>query len=231
MTEKKPNTGRRRLFIMILSVTLMAATVGIALAYIVSAQRAPALSALLLLPEPRPIGAFELVDGAGQPFSPERLRGRWSLVFFGFTHCPDVCPSALYDLDLASRRLAEAHADTGADTGAETGAEAGSAHQVVFVSVDPERDSPERIEQYVSYFNPAFIGVSGAHEQLAALTAQLGIAYRVEEHPAGSEHYEVVHSASVVLIDPRGRLRGAFPPPLDAPAIARDLALLMDREG
>lgn len=207
---------------MILSVTLMAATVGIALAYIVSAQRAPAPSALLLLPEPRPIGAFELVDGAGRPFSPARLRGRWSLVFFGFTHCPDVCPSALYDLDLASRRLTE--------TDAETGAEAGSAHQVVFVSVDPERDTPERIAQYVAYFNPAFIGVSGAHEQLAALTAQLGIAYQVEEHPAGSERYDVVHSASVVLIDPRGRLRGAFPPPLDAAAIARDLALLMDRE-
>lgn len=221
MTEKKPNTGRRRLFIMILSVTLMAATVGIALAYIVSAQRAPALSALLLLPEPRPMGAFELVDGAGQPFSPERLRGRWSLVFFGFTHCPDVCPSALYDLDLASRRLAEANAGDGT----------GSAHQVVFVSVDPERDTPERIAQYVAHFNPGFIGVSGAHEQLAALTAQLGLAYRVEEHAAGSELYEVVHSASVVLVDPRGRLRGAFPPPLDAPAMARDLALLMDREG
>jgi protein SCO1/2 len=150
------------------------------------------------------------------------LRGRWSLVFFGFTHCPDVCPSALYDLDLASRQLAEANAAAGDGTG--------PAHQVVFVSVDPERDTPERIAQYVAYFNPGFIGVTGAHEQLAALTAQLGIAYQVEEHAAGSERYDVVHSASVVLIDPRGHLRGAFPPPLDALAIARDLALLMDRE-
>ena len=219
MKEKKPHTGGRRLAIMVLSAAVMAAAVGIVSAYVVSAQRAPALTALLLLPEPRPIAAFELVDAAGRPFSPERLQGRWSLVFFGFTHCPDVCPSALYDLDLASRQLAEAHDGSG------------PAHQVVFVSVDPERDAPERIAQYVAYFNPAFIGVTGAHEQLAALTAQLGIAYRVEEHAAGSERYDVVHSASVVLIDPRGRLRGAFPPPLAAPAIAQDLALLMDREG
>lgn len=222
MKEKKPNTGGRRLLIIVLSVAMMAAAVGIAVAYIVSAQRAPALSALLLLPESRPIAAFELVDGAGRPFALERLRGRWSLVFFGFTHCPDVCPSALYDLDLASRRLAEANV--------QAGVEAGTAHQVVFVSVDPERDTPERIARYVAYFNPGFIGVTGAHQQLTALTAQLGIAYRVEEHAAGSERYDVVHSASVVLIDPRGRLRGAFPPPLDAPAIARDVALLMDRE-
>lgn len=227
MKEKKPNTGGRRLVIIILSVAMMAAAVGIAFAYILSAQRAPTLSALLLLPEPRPVAAFELVDGAGRSFSPERVQGRWSLIFFGFTHCPDVCPSALYDLDLASRRLAEAHADTGVEAGDGTGA----AHQVVFVSVDPERDTPERIAQYVAHFNPGFIGVTGAHEQLAALTAQLGIAYQVEEYAAGSERYDVVHSASVVLIDPRGRLRGAFPPPLDAPAIARDLALLMDREG
>jgi protein SCO1/2 len=227
MKEKKPNTGGRPLLIMVLSVVVMATAAGIAMAYIVSAQRAPALSALLLLPEPRPIAAFELVDGAGWPFSPERLRGHWSLAFFGFTNCPDVCPSALYDLDLASRRLVEAN--IGARAEARDGV--GSTHQVVFVSVDPERDTPERIAQYVAYFNPGFIGVSGAHDQLAALTAQLGIAYRVEEHAPGSERYDVVHSASVVLIDPRGRLRGAFPPPLDAPAIARDLALLIDREG
>lgn len=223
MKEEKPNTGGRRLLIMVLSVAVMAAALGIALAYVVSAQRAPALSTLLLLPEPRPITTFELVDGAGRPFSPERLQGRWSLVFFGFTHCPDVCPSALYDLDLASRRLAEAGVQGGDGTV--------PGHQVVFVSVDPERDTPQRIAQYVAYFNPGFIGVTGAHEQLAALSAQLGIAYRVEEHAPGSERYDVVHSASVVLIDPRGQLRGAFPPPLDAPAIARDLALLMDREG
>jgi protein SCO1 len=219
MEEKKLHGGRRRLHIMMLSVAVMAAALGISLGYIVTAQKQPALSSLLLLPEPRPVAGFDLVDGAGRPFSAERLQGRWSLLFFGFTHCPDVCPSALYDLDLASRRLAEA------------GNETGVAHQVVFVSVDPERDTPERIAQYVAHFNPEFIGASGAHEQLEALTAQLGVAYRIEAHEAGSERYDVVHSASVILIDPRGRLRGAFPPPLDAQGMARDLANLMAREG
>lgn len=156
--------------------------------------------ALLVLPEPRQIPEFELTDQFGRPFGPDRLQGRWSLMFFGFTHCPDICPSSLYDLQRLSAELA----DDGAP-----------AHQVVFVSVDPERDSPERLKDYTAYFSPEFVAVTGPHEQLLPLTRKLGIAYRIEDHDEGAASYSVDHSASVLLMDPEGRLHGVFPAPLD----------------
>jgi protein SCO1/2 len=162
------------------------------------------------------VADFALVDGQGQPFSLENLRGHWSLLFFGFTNCPDVCPSALYDLNLVSEQLEASQGAGSADV------------QVVFVSVDPERDSPEKLSQYVSYFNPGFIGVSGSNEQLAPMTMQMGIAYRVEEHEAETERYEVYHSASIMLMDPRGRLHGVFPAPHNAEKMAVELAQVID---
>jgi protein SCO1/2 len=156
--------------------------------------------ALLVLPEPRAVPAFELTDQFGRPFGPERLRGRWSLMFFGFTHCPDICPSSLYDLQRLSAGLAERGEPE---------------HQVVFVSVDPERDTPARLKDYTAYFDPDFIAVTGPHEQLLPLTRKLGIAYRIEDHAPDAAGYNVDHSASVLLMDPEGRLYGVFPAPLD----------------
>lgn len=158
-----------------------------------------------MLPEPREIPGFELVDQFGRPFDNERLRGQWSLLFFGFTHCPDVCPSALYDLQRLSAELAEG---------------GGPLHQVVFVSVDPERDDPDRLKDYTAYFDPDFVAVTGPHEQLLPLTRKLGIAYRIEDHAEGDQHYAVDHSASVLLMDPEGRLHGVFPAPLDVARMA-----------
>jgi len=172
-------------------------------------------AALRILPEPRVIADFQLVDQDGALFSLERLRGKWSLLFFGFTHCPDVCPSALYDLHQVNQAIA--------------GASGGSAgHQVIFVSVDPERDSPARLKEYTAYFDPDFLAVTGSQEQLAALTRQIGVAWRIEPHEAGAENYSVDHSASVMLTDPQGRLHGVFPAPHDAEDIAHDLRALLD---
>lgn len=218
MQNDNVKTAGRRLFIIALAIGLMSAAAGISIGSIVSAQRPPPMDSLLLLPEPRVLADFELLDGQGQPFSLERLRGRWSLLFFGFTNCPDVCPSALYDLARMNAQLSP------------QGGNGEAAQRVVFVSVDPERDTPEKLSQYVAYYDPEFIGATGSHAQLAALTAQLGIAYQIEEHDPGAENYQVAHSSSVVLVDPRGQLRGAFSAPLDADRMARDLATLMARE-
>lgn len=202
---------------MALAIAVMGAVAGISLGLILPARQPAGMTALTLLPEPRVIAEFELLDHDGRPFTLQRLHGHWSLLFFGFTNCPDVCPSALYDLNRVSEQLPRPPG------GAEP------PHQVVFISVDPERDTPEVLARYVAHFNPEFTGVSGSHEQLAALSAQLGIGYQVEEHPPGAERYGVVHSSSVVLTDPAGHLRGAFTAPLDAAAMARDLAALIDR--
>jgi protein SCO1/2 len=215
--ENNPKLARRRLLIMALSLALMGAATGVSLALIPATRQQASPSALTLLPEPKVLAEFQLVDHSGQTFSLDDLRGAWSLMFFGFTNCPDVCPGALYDLDLLSAQL-PGRADNGE-----------ALHRVIFVSVDPERDTPEALSRYVSYFNPQFIGVTGAAEQLAALAANLGIAYRIAEHEPGAERYDVLHSSSVVLISPDGRLQGAFTAPLDVDQTARELTTLFAR--
>jgi protein SCO1/2 len=172
-------------------------------------------AALRILPEPRVLADFSLLDQDGEVFSLQQLQGKWSLLFFGFTHCPDVCPSALYDLQQVSRSVAPSE-------------ENGDRYQMIFVSVDPERDSPERLGEYVRYFDPDFLGLTGPPEQLAALAKQIGVAYRIEPHDAGSQSYTVDHSASILLTDPQGRLYGVFPAPHDAGDIAHDLLAVLD---
>jgi protein SCO1/2 len=198
----------------------------------------------VVLPEPRELADFSLVDQDGTTFSLERLRGRWSLLFFGFTRCPDICPSTLYDLQQVGRSLdvgagpaagpvAGPGDGLGDGSGDGSGDRSGRATpwQVIFVSVDPERDSPAQLQEYVSWFDPRFLGVTGAPEQLAPLALQIGVAFRVEEHASGSQDYAVDHSASVFLTDPQGRLHGVFPAPHDAGAMARDLAAVLDHPG
>lgn len=199
-----------------LAVLLVALFSGVAGALVWQATQAPRPAeqpALLVLPEPRAIPEFMLVDQDGAPFGPDGLQNKWSLLFFGFTHCPDVCPGTLFDLQQLHQRLSE-------------GASADAAHQVVFVSVDPERDDPARLKEYTAYFDPDFIAVTGAHEQLEPLTRKLGIAYRIGSHEPGATDYSVDHSASVLLMNPAGRLHGVFPAPLnvaDMYAALRDL--------
>ena len=200
-----------RMVIALVIVALISATAGVSLWKLAQEhQQAPAAS-LIMLPEPRAIADFKLVDQDGQPFSLENLRGRWSLLFFGFTHCPDVCPGTLYDLQRVHSALVEKSGGSP------------PTHQVLFVSIDPGRDTPERLKRYVAYFDPAFIGVTGNHQQLQPLTIQLGIAYRIEDHEASDVAYSVDHSASILLTGPDGRLHGVFPAPHDVSKIISDM--------
>ena len=200
-----------------LAFIVVAATSALAgyVAWNATQNREPAAQpALLELPQSRAIPDFTLTDQDGEAFGPERLSGKWSLLFFGFTHCPDVCPGALYDLQRLGERL-----DAGKPV---------PPQQVVFFSVDPERDSPQRLKDYVAYFDPDFVAVTGEHETLEPLTRSLGIAYRIEPHTAGTEAYSVDHSASILLVNPQGRLHGVFPAPHDVPAMESALRRLYD---
>ena len=196
-------------------VALLSAAAGMMLWHLMQARQAIELQSLRVLPEPRVIADFALTDQDGAPFSLDGLKGRWSLIFFGFTHCPDVCPTTLFELQAVHEQLA------GPDTAKPAG------HQVVFVSVDPDRDTPGRLKEYVSYFHPDFIGVTGNDAQLRPLALQLGAAYHVEDHAAGAEQYTVDHSASILLTDPSGRLYGVFPAPHDASRLSADMAALL----
>lgn len=215
MQEQSRNIPHRRRVIVLASAVVMAAATGLAIGLLAGRDPRPDLRALALLPEPRAIAEFELSQPDGTRFGLGDLRGPWSLLFFGFTSCPDVCPSTLYDLDQMGDRLENA------------GFGRRGLYQVVFVSVDPERDDPETLRRYVRHFDPDFRGVSGTHPQLSGLAGQLGLAYRVDEHTTGAETYAVVHSAAVVLVDPQARLRGAFAPPFDPALMAQDLETLI----
>ncbi len=156
------------------------------------------INGLYLLDTPRDIGEFALVDQHGKPFNPERFKGHWSLVFFGFTYCPDVCPTTMAFLNdfMASLKGTEAE-----DT------------QVVMVSVDPARDTVEKLASYVPYFNPAFIGVTGDFLEIHRFATALNTPFR--KVMGVGEDYQVDHSANVVLINPRGHYHGFFTAPLD----------------
>jgi protein SCO1/2 len=149
-----------------------------------------------VLAEPEPLPAFRLLGHDGAPFDNAALRGRWTFLFFGFTHCPDVCPTTLAVFAEALPRL-------GADT------------RLVLVSVDPERDTPERLGKYVAAFNPAFLGATG---EISALAESLGVVYAKVPGAAPSS-YSVDHSSSVLLVDPRGRFYGV----LAAPHVAQNI--------
>ncbi len=205
----------KRFRVLAVIIALLSTAAGISLWQLKQRGPEPALESLLVLPEPRTLAAFDLVDENGQAFTLERLRGHWSLLFFGFTHCPDICPSALYDLAQVYQSATTANP-------------AGSPLQVVFVSVDPERDTPERLAEYVRYFDPDFHGATGSPAQLNALAMQIGVAFRVEPHEPGASGYSVDHSASILLTDPNGRLYGVFAAPHTTEAMARDLLAIMN---
>jgi protein SCO1/2 len=204
-----------RFILLAAAVAVLSAAAGFSLWQLQQIRSAPPLASLKVLPEPRVLADFALVDQAGQPFSLERLRGRWSLLFFGFTHCPDICPGTLYDLGRVHQALNEADQDL-------------EEHQVAFVSVDPERDTPERMAEYVSFFDPDFLGITGELKQISPLALRIGVAYRIEPHEPGSENYAVDHSASVFLIDPQARLHGVFPSPHDPELMIQDLLMVLD---
>ena len=168
------------------------------------------------LPELRPLAPFSLVDQLGETYDNNRLLGQWTLLSFGYTHCPDICPTTLAEM----ARMKQSLDSLGMQTPYEIG----------FVSVDPERDTPERLAEYVAYFDPEFFGVTGSPEALTALTRPLGIMYRKVITEGSAMDYVMDHSASLILIDPEGRYRALFSPPHDPAIMAQDILALSQAE-
>ena len=173
--------------------------------------RPPTLQSGTALPQPRALGPFSLADTAGGTFDTAALQGRWTLLSFGYTSCPDVCPVVLGVLRDVQRRL--------------DGRSPGVPLRVVFVSVDPERAGLVHLKQYVTYFDSRFVGATGSHAALQELTRLAGVLY--QRAPGGdTSGYLVDHSATILLTDPQGRLAALFSPPHDAAALANDVASL-----
>lgn len=154
------------------------------------------INGAVVLNSPRIFSDFELVDHQGEVFNQERLQDVWSIVFFGFTHCPDICPTTLATLNDTYSKLKDRERER---------------LQIVMISIDPERDTVEKLAQYVPYFNDEFIGVTGNKHLIRRLTAELNIAYN--QVPLDSGDYTVDHSTQLVLINPKGHYHGFFKAP------------------
>lgn len=153
---------------------------------------------------------FTLVTHWDTSFTVESLQGKWSFLFFGYTHCPDVCPTTLHTLTQVTKHITE-------------GKDGDQNIQVVFVSVDPQRDTIERLARYVPYFDQSFIGVTGKQADINEFTHQLGILH-IRVAGDNNEGYLVDHSASILLFNPNGQLRALFGAPHKAEEIVEDFA-------
>jgi len=178
-----------------------------------TARRPATPSFATLLPAGGPLPEFSLLDQHGMPVGRSALEGQWDLVFFGFTHCPDICPLTLQLLADVRRQLADAGGEP--------------LPRIVFVSVDPERDTPGILAAYLAYFDDEALGMTGDLEELRKLTAGLGIWF--EKTPVDGADYTVDHSAAVLVIDPEGRFSAVFSTPLEVDNLVHDLPLIMDR--
>lgn len=158
--------------------------------------------AVFLFEQPRLVKDFDLLNHKGEKISKADLTGKWSLVFFGFTYCPDICPATLAVLNQMLK---------------EVDAEVKQELQVVLVSVDPARDTPEILGKYINYFNPEFIGITGDFLKILSLTGNLNAAFK---KVIVGDSYTVDHSANIFLLNPRGDYVGFFKPPFQPAELA-----------
>ncbi len=170
----------------------------------------PALQAVRLIEPARVLPPFSLDLADGSKATTATLSGHWTLVFLGFTHCPDVCPTTLAELAKAQAQWRALPAAT--------------RPRLLFLTVDPERDTPAVVGAYTRFFSPDTLAASSSPDDLARAAAALGLVYMKVPTPGGD--YSMDHSATLVVLDAQGREAGVVRPPLDWKAIANDLAAL-----
>ncbi|CAI87900.1 putative SCO1/SenC family protein (copper-binding protein) [Pseudoalteromonas translucida] len=141
----------------------------------------------------KPLADFSLDDQHGELVTKQQLLGQWNLVFLGYTSCPDICPLTLAKLNAVYKNLRSDYPV-----------------QIWFVSVDPKRDTPAKRKDYIDYFNPDFLAVSGEHKQLFPMVRGLGLIYAISD--SSESEYAVDHSASVAMVDGNGAVRAIFKP-------------------
>ena len=151
------------------------------------------INGAIILNTPRKFSDFDLIDHRGDAFTLQRLKGQWSMIFFGFTNCPDVCPTTLATLNETYSKLKDSEKEN---------------LQIIMVSLDPERDTVEKLGQYMPYFNAEFIGVTGNKHFIKRFTTEINIAYN--QVPLDGDDYTVDHSSQIVLVNPNGHYHGFF---------------------
>jgi protein SCO1/2 len=164
----------------------------------------------------RALPDFSLIDQQGRGFGSANLRGHWSLLFFGYTNCPDLCPTTLTTLAAMQKRLRAAKAPV--------------LPQVIFVSVDAKRDTPAQLAKYVPYFDPGFIGLTAADQpSIEAVAKKLGVSVIIQ--PASDGTYTVDHSGAIFVVDPLGRLTAILSGPFGVEALQGDFQRIVAANG
>ena len=169
---------------------------------------------LKLYPSSKAFSGFSLTDVNNNTLDENYFNGKWTLLFFGFTNCPDVCPTTLSELKKTFHLLT-------------TENKIAQMPKVLFVSVDPERDTPEHLKEYIAFFNPRFNAASSNKANILSLASQIGVAYHIQEHETGNNNYSVDHTAAIFIIAPNKELYGIFRSPHIAKNIADDLTQLI----
>ena len=196
----------RSLRIVILVIVAFAAGLLVARLLAPSSAEPPATERATVFPAPRPVPPLDLVDQDGNALGPDFFEGRWTLVFFGFTQCPDVCPTTLATLAQTVRQLADLPA--------------AQRPRVLLVSLDPERDTPDILAPYVRFFDPSFLGARGSLEATAAAAAAFNLPYAKVPLPDGG--YTLDHGSGIFVVGPSGGTEAYLSSPHDAATIARD---------
>ncbi len=168
---------------------------------------------ILLLPRERAIPPLELVDQDGQRFDTRSLQGRWHILFFGFTACPDICPTTLSDMRRLFSQLPKETRDQ---------------LQLVLITADPARDTPQQLKTYLDSYRGGFNGLTGDMEQLQRLSRALGLPFVPASETQGD--YSVSHSGNLALVGPDGTLRGHIRAPLQLEGLRRMLPQIVDTE-
>ncbi len=164
-------------------------------------------------PDPIALTAVELISGDNEPLTEDYFSGGWTFIYVGYTYCPDACPISLNILSQMYASLAEQDAANNV--------------KGLLVSVDPERDSPERLREYVKYFNENFAGATGTENNLASFAKQVSAVYSLPKDRSTKE-YLVDHSSSIILINPKAEVHAIFTPPQKADLLAEDYIKLRD---
>ena len=213
MSDLKENSKANS--ILLISVAILSLVVGVWVSqklFTATVVAVPKNLEATLLDKSKPLTNFNLIDHDNSPFNLTSLQNNWSFLFFGYTHCPDVCPLAMQVMRkvwLAPELKAATETNL----------------KMVFVSVDPDRDTPAILKSYAQYYNPAFIGVTGKADEIDILTRQIGILYGFDE-PNKNGDYNVSHSGQIILIDPNGNMRAVFSPPLNPASIVKDFVAI-----
>lgn len=166
----------------------------------------------LVLKDPRQLPVFQLLDTRGELFRETDFVGDWSFLYFGFTYCPDICPTSLVEMAKLKRSLEASHP--------------GLALQFYLVTVDPVRDTPDRMREYVGFFDSSFRGLTGERAEIDKLADAAAVVYQLPADARAGGTYDVGHSSTIVVIDPRGDVRAILTPPLKAAGLARDFSVI-----